>query len=151
MSKRSRRSENKVAQPATQPDARRETSARVFKTLRSAEAVKLRANLLQVYNEAIHETPIPSRSGSGNRRPATRRSDSRTPDRLHLPSVSEMSSKSLSPQVRDELLDGTRVLSCVRRHSRKETLFALRRIGKGKSGRNIRKARWTDKSYLRCK
>lgn len=149
MSKRSRRSEAKVAQPATQPDARREISARAVKALRSAEAMKLRTNLLQVYNEAIHETPIPSRSG--NRRPATRRSDSRTPDRLHLPSVDAMSSKSLSPQVRDELLDGTRVLSCVRRHSRKETLFALRRIGKGKSGRNIRKARWTDKSYLRCK
>ena len=42
---------------------------------------------------------------------------------------------------------------CRRREIRKRVLFALKKIGKGRSGRRrfIRPARWTGKSFIRCK
>ena len=38
---------------------------------------------------------------------------------------------------------------CIRRKSRRRVLFALQKAGKGK--RPTRRARWTSKSYIRCK
>lgn len=152
MSRRSHNRDNHssiTSPPSNSPPMRGgENSARAVKALRSAEAMKLRENLVQVYNDAIQESEF---SRSRRSWPAQGRSDPAVSPRRNLPSVNALSSKRLSPQVRDELLDGARIYACVSRHARKETLFALRRIGKGKSGRNIRKAKWTDKSYLRCK
>lgn len=150
MSKRQRNRDNNTNLTSSSPPMRRgENSARAIKALRSDETAKFRRNLVQVYNEAVqHETP---RQRTGRSRPDKGRGDTQTQPRRNLPSVAEMSSPGLPSQVRHELLDGVRLFSCVSRHARKETLFALRRIGKGKSGRGIRKAKWTDKSYLRCK
>lgn len=58
----------------------------------------------------------------------------------------------MSPQVRVEFRDDPRrVVVCVRRHARKATLFALRKIGKGAGKKRLKRARWTDSSYIVCK
>lgn len=46
-----------------------------------------------------------------------------------------------------------RVPICQRRRIRKAVLFALQKIGSGRSGRRryIKPARWTGKSFIRCK
>lgn len=55
-------------------------------------------------------------------------------------------------QVRAEFRDDPRrVVVCVRRHARKATLFALRKIGKGAGKKRLKRARWTDSSYIVCK
>lgn len=152
MSRKSRnRDKNNIQSlpsPVTsQPMRERETFARDIESLRSVEAMKLRQNLVQVWNYEAQAQPERNRGS----RSAPLRSAPQVRPRRNLPSVNQMSSQRVPAPVRAELLDGTRLLSCYRRTARKETLFALRHIGKGKSGRNIRKAKWTDKSYLRCK
>ena len=49
--------------------------------------------------------------------------------------------------------DPERIPVCRRRFVRRSVLFALKAIGKGRSGkrRYIRPARWTGKSFIRCK
>lgn len=150
MAKRQRDKNNVQPSPTplnSQPMRGGENSARAFKALRSAEAMKLRQNLVQVWNYEAQAQPERNRGS----RPDSLRSTPQVRPRRNLPSVNQMSSQRVPKEVRSELLNGTRLLSCYRRTARKETLFALRHIGKGKSGRNIRKAKWTDKSYLRCK
>lgn len=158
MSKKRRR-QNSVQSPSTPltstPMRERESFARDLKSLRSVEAMKLRQNLVQVFNDETVQVFNDETQAQLQRnrigRPATGRSVPAAQPRRNLPRLDEMSRQRMPTKVRDELLDGVRLLSCYRRNARKETLFALRRIGKGKSGRGIRKAKWTDKSYLRCK
>lgn len=46
-----------------------------------------------------------------------------------------------------------RVTVCKRRGIRKQVLFAIKILvkGRGKGGRWFRRPRWTEKSYIRCK
>lgn len=46
--------------------------------------------------------------------------------------------------------DSGRVITCIRRSSRRRTLFALQKIGKGRGG-SQKSARWTAQSFIRCK
>lgn len=62
---------------------------------------------------------------------------------------SEVLRGNLPKQVRDILLDSERALECVRRETRREVLFSMRRTGKG--GKNNRQAKWTANSYISCK
>ena len=55
-------------------------------------------------------------------------------------------------QVRLSFHRPERTLVCVRRQTRRRVLFALQASGRGrKAPRPFRRARWTAKSYIRCK
>lgn len=55
-------------------------------------------------------------------------------------------------QMRVSFRQPERTLVCHRRKTRRRILFALQAAGRGrKSSRVFRKARWTTKSYIRCK
>ena len=55
----------------------------------------------------------------------------------------------LPGSLRDVFHKPRQTIVCVRRRSRRAVLFALQRIGHG-AGR-LRKARWSESSYIRCK
>lgn len=55
-------------------------------------------------------------------------------------------------QVRVSFHQPERVVVCQRRQARRRVLFALQASGRGrKAPRPFRRARWTTKSYIRCK
>lgn len=146
MSKKNDRKPTSKPIPKPQTDARREVAARASKALRSAETAKFRQDLLKVYNqEVIHNEQVRTHK----RRPAAGQSVPQPAPRRQLPTPAELRRQRMSPQVRHELQDGIRALACEQRRVRKEVVFALRRAGK--NGKGNRKARWTEKSYLRCK
>lgn len=154
MSKKNDRKPTSKPIPKPQTDARREDAARAVKALRSAETMKFRQDLLKVYNqdllkvynqEVIHNEQVRTHK----RRPAPGQSVPQQIPRRQLPNPAQLRRQRLSPQVRDILQDGVRTLACRDRRTRRETLFALRKTGK--NGKGNRKARWTEKSYLRCK
>lgn len=132
------------AQPQNFPDARHEVAARAFKALRSAEITRFRQNLLQVFNEAQYE-----QVRTYQRRPSPGKSIQNSTPRRQLPTLVELRRQGLPSQVRNQLQDGIRTLACESRRTRKEVIFALRRAGK--NGRGNKKAKWTSRSYLRCK
>lgn len=132
------------AKPQNLPDARHEIAARASKALRSAEITRFRQNLLQVFNEAQYE-----QVRTHQRRPSPRQSIPQPTPRRQLPTTAQLRRERLSPQVRNQLQDGIHVLACEQRRTRKEVIFALRRVGK--NGKGNRKAKWTSRSYLRCK
>lgn len=48
-------------------------------------------------------------------------------------------------------LQPQKTLVCVRRKTRRRILFALQKVGRGRGAKRPRRARWTSKSYIRCK
>lgn len=57
----------------------------------------------------------------------------------------------LPERMRYEFRDARRVLVCLRREIRRRVLFALQFSKKGRGGgRRIRKARWSDSSFISC-
>lgn len=132
------------AKPQNLPDARHEIAARASKALRSAEITRFRQNLIQVYSEAINE-----QVRTHQRRPSPGKSIQNPTPRRQLPTPTELRRQGLPSQVRNQLQDGIRALACEERRTRKEVMFALRRTGK--NGRGNKKAKWTSRSYLRCK
>lgn len=147
MSKKRRR--QTTVQPSPSPPMRGvENSARAVKALRSVEATKLRKNLVQVFNEVTNHVPNPEARISPSRTPRGKSFSEPIP-RRNLPSPSELQRTRMPSQVRDFLQDGIRAVACERRRARKEVIHALRRSGK--AGARNKKAKWTEKSYMRCK
>lgn len=66
-------------------------------------------------------------------------------------SSSRMQRAGMPAQVRAEFRDPQRTIVCVRRRARKAALFALRKIGKGAGKKRLKRARWSDSSYITCK
>lgn len=54
-------------------------------------------------------------------------------------------------QVRLSFYQPQRTLVCVRRQTRRRVLHALQKIGRGRGAKKPKRARWTTKSYIRCK
>ena len=54
-------------------------------------------------------------------------------------------------QVRLSFHQPERTLVCVRRQARRRVLHALQKIGRGRGAQKPKRARWTAKSYIRCK
>lgn len=54
-------------------------------------------------------------------------------------------------QVRLSFHQPERTLVCVRRQTRRRVLHALQKIGRGRGTKKPKRARWTAKSYIRCK
>ena len=54
-------------------------------------------------------------------------------------------------QVRLSFYQPERTLVCVRRQARRRVLHALQKIGRGRGTKKPKRARWTAKSYIRCK
>ena len=54
-------------------------------------------------------------------------------------------------QVRLSFHQPERTLVCVRRQTRRRVLHALQKIGRGRGAQKPKRARWTAKSYIRCK
>ena len=48
-------------------------------------------------------------------------------------------------------LQPQRTLVCIRRKARRRVLFALQKVGRGRGAQRPRRARWTSKSYIRCR
>lgn len=144
---RKRRRQISVQTPQTQPDARRQEAARAVKALRSAEAIKLRQNVIHRFTqEVLHDVYPEVRKPP---RLSPHKSVSPSIPQRRVPNNHELRHARLQPKVRHELQDTIRGLACYSRTARKEVLFAMRKTGK--AGRRNRKARWTEKSYMRCK
>lgn len=54
-------------------------------------------------------------------------------------------------QVRLSFHQPERTLVCVRRKTRRRVLFALQALGRGRGTKKPKRARWTAKSFIRCK
>ena len=54
-------------------------------------------------------------------------------------------------QVRLSFHRPERTLVCVRRQARRRVLLALQKVGRGRGAKRPQRARWTAKSYIRCK
>lgn len=48
-------------------------------------------------------------------------------------------------------LQPKKTLVCIRRKTRRRILFALQKVGRGRGAKRPRRARWTSKSYIRCR
>lgn len=57
----------------------------------------------------------------------------------------------LRPRLQRVFLQPKSVIVCIRRRLRRSVLFALRRIGHGSGRKRLRRARWSESSYIRCK
>lgn len=55
------------------------------------------------------------------------------------------------PQVRLSFHRPERTVVCIRRQTRRRVLHALQKIGRGRGAKKPKRARWTAKSYIRCK
>ena len=53
--------------------------------------------------------------------------------------------------MRDVFDKPRQTLVCIRRRTRRAVLFALQKIGHGAGGRRLRRARWSEASYIRCR
>lgn len=68
--------------------------------------------------------------------------------------TSRMRRLGMPPYARLEFRDDARrIIVCLRRHRRREVLFSLGRIGRGlgRGRKRLKRARWTDASYITCK
>lgn len=54
-------------------------------------------------------------------------------------------------QVRLSFHRPERTVVCIRRQTRRRVLHALQKIGRGRGAKKPKRARWTAKSYIRCK
>lgn len=141
----SKKRKHKVEQKTAPQQMRSRETARVVKTLRSAETVEFRKQLVQLYNQEIDHGFVQNR----HRKTQNGKSVQAPVPRRNLPSNVELSKSNLSKEVRDVIQDGKQALACDRRRTRRELMFAMQRAGV--QGRNNKKAKWTDESYLRCK
>lgn len=59
--------------------------------------------------------------------------------------------RSVSGQLRDVFHQPRQTLVCIRRRARRAILFALQKVGHGARRRRLRRARWSESSYIRCR